>query len=310
MKLIFNFIFLTIIISSCKKNDSNISGYWSLNFDNGDRENILPYVLNFQNDTLITVDEHNFKQTSKYKINNDSIYITSKNGAKEKYSFSIISDSIISFSNKEFFRVSKDFFPETQSYELLNWKSGEKFKRVSNSTVVHLIKQKSVAKVILNDKISNLNKLPEFLTWSHNKKPTVYLYIGKGIELKDLTDVYCWMKYCGYRKVELVIANNSIESFLSIKDAINIDDVLFSTFIKAKKLPPLPLRPRVVDKSKNIDVICINSKNELKHLNNSKIYRYNISNQLDINSYLELIQQLQKEKKIKRLTTICNRNAL
>jgi len=301
-------MFFVILFSSCG-NKREVQGYWRLDFDEAIENPFFPYELCFLQDSLIIVDGYNFKQTSIFRKTNDSIYIIFKNGFEKKYSFSIKSDSTIQFADREFFRTSKDYFSTTQSSELLGWKSTEVFRPEINSSNFQLIKDGALTKVILNDMTANLNVLPEFLSWGHGFPTIIYLYIGKGFEFGDLIETYCWIKYRGFKKVKLVTSNTSFEEFSSIKDNVDIDDSIFSKFLASNNLPPLPPYPKSSEDLKNIRDVYVNSGSELdlQLFSDTLIYRFNISDQLNIVEYLQLTEHLNgSEKKnfiIKRLKT-------
>jgi hypothetical protein len=167
-----------------------------------------------------------------------------------------------------------------------------------------LIKAGDSTKVILNDATTDLFFLPEFLRWEPGQKPKIYLYLGEGIELIDLLDAYCWIKYSGYRKVELVTSNLSFEKFYSIKDYLDVADEMFLKFREENLLPPLQTLPEL---NKNLTDVFINSEGDFtfEQLSDTTSYRYNFSCQLDIKKYLELTEKLNnsESKIIKRLTT-------
>ncbi len=249
------------------------------------------------------VDGYNFKQSASYTTYGDSISINFTNGVKRNYFFSVQSDSTIQFAGMAYSRTSKDYFSSTQSYELLGWPSGQEFSPQINSTTIHLIKDGDSTKVILNDATTGLNDIPYFLNWWHGQQPLINLYVGQGIELKDLLVAYCWIKYSGYRKIELVTSNISFEKFYSIYDYVDVDDSVFMEFIVDNSLPPPPPQPESNDKT--IDVF-INSISDfiLRQPCDSVTYRYNFSCELGIKEYLELTEKLNnsEKKKLKRLS--------
>lgn len=294
----------TLTLVACS-NKTDIEGYWRLSFGEESEDYFIPYELSFKQDSLLVVDGYNFKQISNYSVFGDSITITFANGVSENYSFFTLNDSTINFADREYFRTSKEYFSKTQSYELLGWQSEKIFKPKTNSTRIHLIKDNNSTKVILNDITTDLKYLPEFLSWGHGQKPTIYLYLGKGIDLIDLLDAYCWFKYSGYLKVELVTSNISFEKFYSLQDYVNVDDSAFLKFLDKNSLPPPPPLPESNDEIIDVFIDTVAAFNYEEQSDTGK-YRYNFSTQLDINQYLELTEKLNKKenKKLKRLTTL------
>jgi len=303
MNRLLSIFILTVLLASCSNQPE---GFWRLNYDDEVGNLLLPYELSFRSDTLFFVNGYNFKQTSIFKIEGDSISISFKNGIKKRYSLEILSDSSLRFEDRNYFRTSKGYFSKTQSYELLGWSSKNKFNPHENSTTIHLIKDENDStKVILNGITSNLKELPMFLRGGHGQKPKIYLFLGKGIELKDLSDAYCWIKYSGYRKAELVTGNVSFERFYSLRDYVDVDE---STFIKFREKNSLPPPPPFSESKHEIKDVFVNAMADLnfEEQTDSVKYRYNFSTQLDIIQYFELTQKLNdnKNKKLKRLTTM------
>ena len=304
--LLISIISLTIIGCS---NRTDIQGYWRLNLDEENEIGFFPYELSFKQETMLMVDAYNFKQTSRYSVFGDSIYMNFENGVKASYSFSSLNDSTIEFAGRIYSRTSEYYFSETQPYELLGWTSNHEYNPLGNTIIVHLIKVGESTNVILNDVTTDLEYLPEFLMWendeyvAHSQKPKICLYIGKGIKLMDLVDVYCWIKYSGYQKVELVTSNLFFEKFYSIQDQVDVEDKVFLKFQEDNRLPLLP--PQIEYNNDVIDVF-ISSKTDFtfdEHID-TITYRYNFSTQLDINRYLEFTKRLNQteKKKPKRLT--------
>ena len=307
MKRLLYIFTITIIISSCTK-EPDAEGFWRLDFDEEIVSPFFPYELEFYQDTLRIVDGYNFKQKMVFRQIGDSISIVFNNDCTKKYSFKILSDSTIQFAGKKFFRTSEEYFSKTQGYQLLGWNSTQEFIPNSNSPIVHLIKNGDSTQVILNDMTADLRSLCEFSIRPHGEPPALYLYIGKGIGLKDLIDAYCWIKYSGYDKVELVTSNVSFEKFSSMEDFAEVGDSTFSTFIEKNNLPPSPPIPNKVNDSEEIKDIYVHSGSELdfSHQSDTITYRYNFSIELDIFEYLEISEKINnpKVRSVKRFTNM------
>lgn len=236
MKRLISIFILCLIIYSCvSKQDEQ--GYWTIHFDEVKNSSIYPDELYFKKDTLIIQSSHYFKQVAIYKKKNDTIYLTFENGVVRKYPFSILSDSIIAFAKMKFIRTDKDNLSKAEPYELIGYQSKSRFTPHSNSAIIHLIKYNFEPRVILNDMITDLSSIPEFLNYGRYGKPKLYLYLGKGIEIKDLIKTYCWILLCEIYKVELITYNESFEDFHTVKDYLYVEDSLFMNFIKVNKIP-------------------------------------------------------------------------
>lgn len=309
MKQLFYIFTIALLMISCTK-EAEADGFWRLNIDEEIDSPFFPYELSFHQDTLRIIDGYNFKQKMVFRQIGDSISIVFANGYTKKYLFEILSDSTLHFAGKKFFRTSEEYFSKTQNYQLLGWKSQNEFIPNTNSTVVHLIRNGDLTQVILNDITSNLKDLRDFLVWYGEEPPSLYLYIGKGIELKDLVDAYCWIKYGRYETVELITSNTSFVKFSSIQDFVEVGDSAFDAFIENNELPPLPSIPHETNYSEEIREIYVNSGNDLNfsHQSDSGIYRYNFSTELDILKYLELSEKI-NNRKVRRIKRFINMNS-
>lgn len=299
---------LTFIVLNGCSNKPDIKGYWRLSFDEKIENNFLPFELSFDKDTLLIVDTYNFKQSAVYNIFGDSISITFTNGLKKKYFLSVLSDSTIKFADMVYSRIFQDDFSSIQSYELLGWLSDHEFCPKTNSITIHLIKDGDSTMVILNDVTTGLKDLPYFLSWGHGEQPKISLYLGQGIKLIDLLEAYCWIKYTGYRKIELVTSNASFENFYSVHDFVDVDDSTFMQFLYENSLPPPPPQPKLDNEV--IDQFIYSESDSIIHQqSDTATYRYNFSSELDIKSYLEMTENLNnsEKRKLKRLMIPNNR---
>ena len=283
MKSLILIFFLCSIIYSCG-NKQDEQGYWTIHFDKEYENSIYPHELYFKNDTLIIVDNYIFKQVAVYKEKNDTIFLTFKNGIVKGYPFSIISDSILEFDKMKFIRTNEDNLSKSQPYELIGYQSKSRFIPHSNSAIIHLIKDKSKVKVILNDRITDLSSIREFLYSGLKDNPKLYIYLGEGIEITDLIETYCWFKVCEINEVELITYNESFEHFHCVKDYTYVDDSLFMNFIKDNKIPPSRF---------------LNAFNTESEYNTEKIkYFKKESNQSSMIEYLKFTEQLYFREKV------------
>uniref|UniRef100_UPI0040497CF4 hypothetical protein n=1 Tax=Flavobacterium sp. TaxID=239 RepID=UPI0040497CF4 len=277
------------IFSSCEEKKS-LEGFWEIDYNESFEDSMFPIFLNFSQDTLTIANSHIFKQTASYRKTQECIYIKFENEVEAKYPYAIESYSVIFFSSRRFLRISGDFFTKSNQYNLIGYKSTKEFIPEGNLVVLHLIKENGLAKVILNDQISALEDLPKFFDASEHRFEKIIIYVAQNIQLKDLIEVYCWINHFGYTKVELITANQTFEKFYSIDDSINLNDSIIAEFERnTKNLPPLPKQKIDLNIVKDIYVNSIKELKQLK-ISDSILYRINISNQIDIMEYLELIE--------------------
>ncbi len=305
-------LLLLILFSCSKKKAINIENTDWIRFPSENEENFFPYEFSFLNDTVILTDENIFKHKIKYEIENDSINLFFNIKAK-KISFQIHSDSVISLNNIKFY-TSHYELSNRNCYELINYQTKNFFINSIDSLFsgnIHLIKDKEEPKVILNDEKHNINKIPRFLS---STGPTQYtqeinIFVGKGIELKDLLKTYKWIYISGAVnfKINLVTKNETYEKFYYVDDYIEINDSLIKAFHREINIPPAP---RIKEKKKRKrKVIDINNQTDFEKLpikNDSTKYLFRITKELELFKYLELIEKIKNRKNIKKEITDYN----
>ncbi|UZR97216.1 hypothetical protein [Chondrinema litorale] len=292
------FCFAAIFNACGKKNV--IEGNWQIDYNNEIENQFFPDELIFRNNSLQVLDRFNFSQTSIFKIANDSIYLTCEKGIKVQYPFIIESDSIILFAGNKFIKSPSENALLIQPYQLIGWKSTKKLSTINNSNIIHLIKDGGKTKVILNDLTTELDDLHEYLIDNHSSNQITYIYIGKGVNFNDLIETYCWLKYSGFKKVELITDNHSFDEFYSIIDNVNIDETIFMRFLHENKLSNLPPKQLgVIEYKRTKDVYIIGSIDfhKIDLLIDSTQYFIHISEQLTITNYFELIDKLNSKAK-------------
>lgn len=301
-------IFSLWITTSCTQYNS-IEGIWKRNLNEQIINPFFPYELSFHHDTLSIFDDYNFKQVARFETTNDSLSITFENNIKANYSFSSLSDSTILISGIKFLKTKEADLTQHQPYTLLGYTSKNKFKPDINSSFINLIKDKDSARVILNSTISNLDELPKYLSHSHGTSQAISVYLGKGIELKDLIEMYCWLKFSGSTHVTLITANKGFEEFNSVQDYVSsIDQQLFLDFIHQYQLPPPLPHPALNNDTMVAKNLYIKNGTDLKQMEsieNQVYYNVLISNQVSMADYLKLREKINQinahEKRIRAI---------
>jgi len=308
MRRYIHILFLALILFSCsQKKIENLNGSWLLDYDDQTKSPFFPFKLFFEGDTLILIDENNFKNQMLYQIKGDSIEMSFSNGSIKKMNFSIYSDSIIFLGTGKFCRIPNDFINIVKPYDLIEYKTNEILIDNSYSSVIHLVKNGGQVQVILNNVTTDLEKIPAFLVTSHGPPKSLILYLGKGLEFKDLVEVYMWIKVALTKRVTLVTGNEEFDIFYIVKDYISIDDSLMAVFLKEKNIPPLPPSSiNITEIKRNIIKIDNQADFEKLTINDSTEYLIQVDNKFDLFGYLELIGKIKGKKNIKKVITAYN----
>jgi hypothetical protein len=300
-----------LLISSCNSGKKNeVIGYWRLNYHDKIENIFIPFEIHFYGDSLKLVDRYNYCQTGHFTRFQDSLNILFSNGSNSIVSLQIVSDSVIRFANETYYRIGYDEFTKIPHYELFGFVTDKLLKESSHNSVIHLIEVDGKPKAILNDVITDLKYIPDYLKAGHYSPRSLLLYIGKGISFEDLVEAYNWILVSGVQKTTLVLANDGFDKFFIQNDKISISDILKMEFQQNNRILPSPPLPESVDdiQWKIIRIENLNQLSNLELLNDSTNYLIQIDNVININDYLKLKGLIENKKniktEIKRLTTL------
>lgn len=297
--------FLLINFSCSQKKFERLRGVWKLDNNVKIETPFFPIELNFETDSLILIDDHHFKHQIRYQIIDDSIEMIFSNDNIRKLKFSFCSDSKISIGNCKFYKFPNDFENNVKPYEMIGYKTDEILIQRSFSNIIHLVKIDGQVKVILNDMTTDLEKIPDFLETNHGTPLPLILYLGKGLEFKDLVKAYLWIKLSNTHKVTLVTGNESFDKFYVLKDFIQIKDSLLENFYNRENIKHLSTYP-IDNQNKDRTIIEINNKTDIEkliNLNDSTKYLIQVGNKLELIGYLELITKIRGKKNFKKIIT-------
>lgn len=297
-----------ILFSCSQKRIESLDGSWRLDYNGQIESPFFPFELYFEGDSLILIDGNNFKHQIRYQIIDDSIEMFFSNESIRKLEFSFHSDSIISISTSKFYKFPNDFRNNVKPYELIDYKTDEILIDSSYSIIIHLVKIDGEVKVILNDIMTDLEKIQDFLETSSGTSPPLVIYTGKGLGLNDLVEAYMWIGRSNTHKVTLVTGNECFDKFYIVNDFISVNNSLLEDLLKKKKLKPLPTLPVDFD---NLEAQVIEIRNQtdfqkLFNTNDSTNYFVRVDIQLDLLEYLEVLEILKGKENIKKEITAYN----
>lgn len=165
----------------------------------------------------------------------------------------------------------------------------------------HLFKNiKNELKLKLNDRVTeDFNMIPKFSFGYHNKNLSMVIYIGKGVELKDILKCYYQLDKVNINEVFLLtqfdIKDNNYKGF---QDIFHFWDFQRNFFSKEKIEIPEPYNTKNdYLKKHNPKIIKINSKNDFKlieGIEEENKYLISINPNLSIEDYIILKEKLFK----------------
>jgi len=289
---------LITILTSCSTNN-NIEGEWVRQSETENK--FFPRELTFNNDTLYSTDDMMFNQIATYKTENDSISLTFQDQNVSRFPFSVESDSILFFNKQRFIKLSSDAEFKPQAFNLLGWNSGKLFEPKAKVPVIGLVKIDGNLKVMLNNRIAELNQLPTFLETTGRQPPFIYVYLGEGVYFKDLVELYCWLNSISIIKVELITHNDSFKEFYSITDYFDIGLSLQYQFrTKHNILPVQSSLEYVANESLSWEKVLITNDINIQEVSSfvdTVNYSVVISDELGIRQYLNLVKLINAKRK-------------
>ncbi len=299
-------LFITLL-SSCKQKEfRGVEGSWFISLDEQMNEPRLPGRLKFTSDSLCIVDAYSFKHKTSFFIENDSVEIYFSDTYRSKKMLVVMSDSLLMFANKKYFRTALEYFPNFKDYELIGVKTEQVLQNpYEDLPVIHLMQLDNKPQVKLNDQITDLNRILSFLScFDCEPINSVIFYIGKGVKLEALAEAYSWCQRMGVEKAILVIGNIGFDKFYYEKDYINVDDLLSAEFTPEGP-PPLHFSVPINNEQIIIEIRNTEDIQKLDLMDPSKYYLVTIDVQISMIDYLDIINKLNSKpfviREIKRL---------
>lgn len=283
----------------------------------------------FKDNRIKLVDGASFEIDGIFKEEKDSIFFNLRNGEQFKVPFKRISkDTITLFEDWKYRFVSDTSYYDTSfsywTYDLIGYHTNNRINPDYEYIPIHLYFNNEGKRIVRfnNKTVRNLKELLLFFSSGHtfNKKlDRPLIFIGKGIKLKDLREIYFYLKIEHYN-ASLVFNRNQQDGYHIFNDKVEIWQEEIDLFIKDNKLPsppPLPMNfykeyylknkyERTVfykdDDLKPLEKIVVDGKYLISIDENFSIETYSILQ--------ERLRELRKSKNIKYRTEITQLNPI
>ena len=198
-------IILILLLASRKEiTKDDIKGNW-IAFPSGYDEPKF-WEINFKEDKVELIGYNLFKETGEYQVENKSIKINlnRENLTLETKIQNLEVDTLVIFDSLTYYRNREVANSNFEEYELIGMSTGE-FLSTDRKLfyLIHFYKSEdNETKIRLDDKITNYDDVPLFLSGGHSQ-PKVLVFLGEGISLVDLKNLYYMLISCGQFQVWL-----------------------------------------------------------------------------------------------------------
>jgi len=299
-----------MVFSSCKEiTKDDIKGDW-IAMSTGNDEPIFNEI-SFKENKVELIGDDLFKESGVYEVKNESIILkldrdTAQIETKIK---SLVSDTLVVFDSLIYHRDKRITKSTYEEYELLGINTNTFLpKEGSFFYIIHFYKSSNdEIQIRCGDKKSNFEDIPLFLE-RRNSKPIALIYLGTGINLKDLKNLYYRLASIRQLKVLLGTKKEGISRTHIIIDDIQIwREDLENHVAKLDIIQPLPPPPPVKYNSKNdylksggkeIRILHKNDIDKLRNLVPNNKYVISINQNLPIRDYIALKKVIREESRI------------
>lgn len=298
-----------MVFASCKgipKGD--IKGNW-IAFPSGYDEPTF-WEINFKEDKVELIGGNLFKEIGNYQVENGKIKIQlNRDDVKiETEIESLEIDTLLIFDSLNYHRNREIYNSNFEEYELIGIPTNRFLSNEKNYfSIIHFYKSKGdKIKLRLGDKMTDYQDVPLFLSSGHFTSE-VMIFIGKGITLKDLKELYFCFASVGQFKIWLGTKREGISDTHIFKDKIETwwDDL--ESHLANSKIPQPPSPPPPIDftskkeylknSGKEIKIIDKNDLRKIGLLTETERYVVSISSKLPIEDYFKLKEMIIKKRK-------------
>lgn len=300
-----------LFFASCKEiTKDDIKGNWKV-VPRGYDE-LIYWEINFKEDKAELIDDNLFKELGEYQVENGKIKIKLDRDDLiiETEIKRLDVDTLLVFDSLMYHRNRAIPNSKFEEYKLIGIPTNRLLSKEKDLFhIIHFYKSNEEIQIRCGDTKTTFEDLPLFLEGGHFK-PKVLIFIGEGINLKDLKRIYFRLASIHQLRIWLGTKREGISDTHIINDKIEIwwDDLenhLANSKIRQPSLPPPPME--FTSKENYLKnggkEIKISNKNDLLKIDElTEIERYviSINSNLSIEDYLEVKERLNEKRKLNR----------
>ena len=300
-----------LLFASCKEiTKDDIKGNWIV-FPNGYDEPIY-WEINFKEDKVELIDDNLFKELGRYQVENgkikieldrDDLIIETKIKNLEVDTF-LVFDSLTYHRNRE---ITNSNFEE---YKLIGIPTNRFLSKEKGLFhLIHFYKSNEEIQIRCGDKKATFEDLPLFLEGGHSK-PKVLIFIGEGINLKDLQRIYFRLASIRQLRIWLGTKREGFSDTHILNDKIEIwwadlENHLANSKIRQPLPPPPPIEftskeDYLKNGGKEVKILDRKDFQKIDKFTEKERYVVSINLNLPIEDYFELKKRLIEKRKLNK----------
>lgn len=305
-------ILLILIFTSCeeiKKDD--IKGNWIIALGNGNIEPVF-YELNFRENEVELISSDFFKETGKYQVERGRINIKlARNNLKLETKIKKLDvNTLVIFDSLKFERNLGYENYQLDEYQLIGINTEEYLSEIKNVYfTLHYYRKNNEGPLLrMGNKVVKCEEIYKLIS-SQFKNLELVLYLGKGITLKDLKNLYYNLASINQPNIILVTKQEGFSKTHIFNDSIEIwrEDYV-NYFANLEKIRP-PISSPIEYESKveffqtgSKEIKLVNSKDysKLDEINPQEKCVITINSNFSIAEYIEIKKKIREKRKINK----------
>ena len=300
--------YIILFLTACNVIErEDLQGCWIVNLD--DDKEIFFGDICFDKDTIRLIDEYLFKRKGRYRLNGDTLEASFGGETLIKTQLQTLTDSIIRiFDGVKYQRSESLLHSNIEEYNLIGINTDELLNEKKIFQVIHLYRSGGKTRIRCGDIIVGYDEVIFFFFFLHSN-PEVLLFIGEGISLKELKEIYYQLLLDNQRKVTLVLNSQGIRNYQVFVDKIEIwRSDLEEHLYKTKNPFPPPDDSENYSKEEYLKGggLCLEVKTKddlekMKEIVEGRKYVISISDGIDFRDYINLKKKLREIGKSKQV---------
>lgn len=282
--------------------------------NNGVAPEFTEFIIKTDSIQLIT--DNLYKELGKVSLNKKGLDIV-LNRDELHFDYKIqrhTLDTLILKDSSRYLRDNYLFNGNFESYDLINISTGKllSHEKLFFGIIHYYNSRDGDLKIRCGDKMSNFSDIPLFLDGGHRElrgPREILVFLGNGIDLRELRKLYYALAYSGTMKTTLVTKAVGLKDREIFEDTIEIwwDEIEKYHQSQVPSPPPLPPHPKFGSKkqylSNSAKQVTINSSDEIEKLesmNDKDKYLVVINQNLSVEDYIIVKQRLKYKKRINK----------
>jgi len=244
-----NLILIAIILlfAACKEiTKEDLRGDWYAHrYDQQIEVNIRE--MSFSEEKVEWIDDYLFKESGEYEIENNELVIKRiKDNFKIRTKIkSLVADTLVVFDSLVYYRNSPFTDFSYDEYSLIGVITNRFLSEEDRyfEIIYYYKSERNELKIRLGQKITGYEDIPLFLEERHSRKSGVLVFLGEGVTLKDLKELYIQLAAMNLHRVWLATKEKGIADYHIFTERIEIwrNELEEHPKIKIPLPPPPPI---------------------------------------------------------------------